>query len=374
MCGIIGIFHAGERKETVNEIALNQFEDQHSRGMQGFGIIKINDDKTIKIDRATEGYKFLYDIHQDPVHGIIVHHRNPTSTENKIKQTHPIIVNNGSLQYKYAVVHNGTISNDDELKEEHEKLGFIYTTEDKKEALAEFNDSESLAIEVARFIEDQTKRIETIGSAAFICLQIDKKTNKATKIFFGRNTSPLKMAKTRGKLFLSSEGQGSDIESETLYECNLDEEMKLSKWEMNFKEEPITTPVYYGGGYTITGFEDRAIDIKKRRWHLDSEKKDTNVCGKIYPVSPGDDDEAEEELTEVDKIVDKRSMDISETLESFYEMLYDEKSINWIEAKDADWVLTEIKESLTKMIEEAKTAYLQEMEANSDLPPAGLCS
>jgi hypothetical protein len=37
-------------------------------------------------------------------------------------------VSNKMLKFDYYVVHNGMISNDEELKKEHEKLGFAYTT------------------------------------------------------------------------------------------------------------------------------------------------------------------------------------------------------------------------------------------------------
>ena len=179
MCGLIGAFNTGSNKKKVNELVLNQFEDQKDRGVNGFGIIKINDKLGYKVDRATEGYKFMWDIHRNPVRAMIVHHRIPTSSDNTLKQTHPILVDSGSLQYKYLLVHNGVIRNDKELKKEHEALGFIYTTQSENK----FNDSECIAIELARFIEKQIDKVGAKGSAAFIGLQIDKKTDKVIKLF-----------------------------------------------------------------------------------------------------------------------------------------------------------------------------------------------
>ena len=103
MCGIIAIFNTDKETnpEEINKKALMQFQDQKERGIEGFGIIKIKEDKTIIIDRATEGHKFTYDIHQNPVKMIMVHHRIPTSSKNLIRQTHPISIDNSSLKYKY---------------------------------------------------------------------------------------------------------------------------------------------------------------------------------------------------------------------------------------------------------------------------------
>jgi predicted glutamine amidotransferase len=357
MCGIVGVFHTGDNKMPVNDAVLNQFEDQQSRGTQGFGIIKIGESMEYKIDRATEGYKFMYDIHQDPVRGMILHHRTPTSSDNRLNQTHPIEVNNGSLKHKYFVVHNGIINNDDELKEAHEKLGFQYVTEYKDKT--KYNDSECLAIEVARFIEGQISRLEVQGSAAFICLQVSKKTNRVLKLFFGRNTNPLHMAKTRGKLFLSSAGQGDAIEADTLYECRLDEEMKLNKRKMLFKEYEVKKAV------TVTGFNynvkdvwgDRNSDFREHRLYKNLHKNED---------LPPDEDEAEQ--TPVEMAVEDKAEEINTTLDSFFDMLYNEYQINHLTDKDIDLTLESIRISLKEAIDEAKTAYMEEAIKNDYTP------
>jgi len=231
MCGIIAAFNYAEKKhqrvKTVNKWIIDQLEDQLHRGDQGFGSVFI-DDKTKKLtlERSTEICKMLLDIRFNQSKMMMVHHRYPTSSENKISQTHPILVSDGSLKHNYLVVHNGVIHNSDDLREKHiNELGFIYSTDrikDKEETteIEEYNDSETLAIEVARFIEGQTNKIEAVGSAAFICLRINKKTNKVNKLFFARNSNPLKMSKTRGKLRLSSEGEGDNIKENTMYFCD----------------------------------------------------------------------------------------------------------------------------------------------------------
>ncbi len=245
MCGIIFAANFGKTKEEPsNEWIVNQYQNQIKRGTQGFGVVFIQSDGTYKIARACEQTKILMDLYhkenQAPI--ILFHHRFPTSSENKMMESHPIEVDNGSLEYKYLMIHNGIISGANEVKEKHEDLGFVYTTQRKRDKLYdeflydEFNDSECLAIELARLIEKQTAQIEINGSMAFIILQINRKENKVVKMFFGRdNDTPLKMSKTRDKIRLSSEGEGNDLEKFILYSCNLID-FNLTKEKLIFAE------------------------------------------------------------------------------------------------------------------------------------------
>ena len=131
MCGLIGMFNfiitdkktkKKTKTEPVNDEVIEQLEDQISRGNEGFGILMIDKKNEIELKRATEIAKALLDLYRKESTMIIMHHRNPTSSDNKISQTHPILVSDGSLKYNYYVIHNGIISNADNLKEEHEKF------------------------------------------------------------------------------------------------------------------------------------------------------------------------------------------------------------------------------------------------------------
>jgi predicted glutamine amidotransferase len=278
MCGIIAAFNKDAKtkksektKTFVNEWVLSQFEDQKDRGTQGYGIVAINEDMSFVIHRATEGYKFMYDIHENLTHMMMMHHRIPTSTGNKMRQTHPMVVSNGSLAHDYLVVHNGVIRNDKELKKKHEELGFLYSTETEEYHIAKFNDSEAFAIELSLFIEGQKERIEAEGSAAFTALQIDKKTQKVEKFYFGRNDgNPLKLAKTRGSLRVSSEGPGDDVTPGILYSCSLlDNEMRLSKKTLHFPIKIIQTT------QREFGYNTKSIDYHSEKyWEEQMKKRD----------------------------------------------------------------------------------------------------
>ena len=239
MCGIIGGFNIGKKsEEPVNEWVIHQFEDQKNRGSNGFGVIFIEKDGSYQVKRATEITKCFMDIYKKEVSMMLMHHRIPTSSQNKMLQTHPMIVDNGSLKYKYLIIHNGIIKNADKMRKKHEELGFVYgTLQSKNEYYDEYNDSESLAIEIARFMEGQIKEIETTGSAALIGAQIDKKKDKIIKIFFNRNDgNPLHMSKTRDKIRLSSEGEGDNTKEDILYSFNL-KDFKLKKQTMKIDEQ-----------------------------------------------------------------------------------------------------------------------------------------
>jgi len=243
MCGIVAAFKTKPNQELdtkdVNEAIVNQYEDQYKRGTEGYGILAWNN-KTKKpvLKRATEAAKFMFDLHAKSFPMMIIHHRNPTSSDNLVNQTHPLFVSHESLEFDYYLVHNGVITNANALILGHNAMGIKYRTLYRKHWIAsteeKFNDSESLAVEVALYIEGKTKRIGTLGAAAFISVQVDKTTGKVNRIYFGRKNNPLNMAKSRTELYLSSEGKGSSIEEEVLYSFAPSGTMDLKKQKMDF--------------------------------------------------------------------------------------------------------------------------------------------
>lgn len=221
MCGIVGAF--SKNNKPVNDWITDTFQDQLDRGTRGFGAVTF-DKLTHKVFRSTEPAKILVDLALNKSSNIMFHHRMPSSSENKLSQTHPILVTHPLFKHSYLIIHNGVIHNDDEMKKVHEGLGFVYNTylktkEDANYVWGTFNDSEALAIELARFMEGEIKKIGAEGSMAFIGLQI--KGKKVVKIFFGRNSSPLNMLLNKKGLFLSSEGEGHEIEANKLFKYNL---------------------------------------------------------------------------------------------------------------------------------------------------------
>lgn len=258
MCGIVAAFN---RKKNVNEDVLLQFEDQSTRGTNGFGSMLIDETGKFKILRATGQIKAILDVKLNPTKQLIFHHRQPSSSKNKISQTHPIKISSGDLKYDYYIVHNGVIQNDDARKAAHEKdLGYHYSTEAKVDGWygkseIMFNDSECLGYDIARFIEGQTDAIKTIGSAAFIIAQVTKKGQKIRKVFFGRNAgNPLKLEQTEDSIFLSSEGPGEVIEVDRLYSFT------PAKQEIYEQEISIKTSSYKSSASTDSAAEEKATN------------------------------------------------------------------------------------------------------------------
>tara|TARA_R100001086_G_C11848217_1_gene261057 strand:+ start:41943 stop:43145 length:1203 start_codon:yes stop_codon:yes gene_type:complete len=133
---------------------------------------------------------------------ILFHHRKPTSTKNTLHTTHPIFVRHEELDYDYYISHNGVITNHGYLKQEHNKKGYEYTTEFREETIlkykngkeeesttgaVQYNDSEALAVETARYIDGQGKAPDFRGAAAVWGIKVDKKSQKVLDIFFFRN-------------------------------------------------------------------------------------------------------------------------------------------------------------------------------------------
>lgn len=361
MCGIIGAFNYGENKRNVNEDVLDILQDQIGRGKEGFGISFIKEDKRVETKRATILTKAVMDLYHEPNQArmAIMHHRYPTSSENKLSQTHPIEVKSGSLKYKYLVVHNGVVRNCDKLRKRHEEeLGFTYTTPRMKQFYQseqeEYNDSESLAVEVAMFIEEQTDFLTIEGSAAFIALQVNKKTEKVNKVFFGRNESnPLKMHAKKGELRLASEGKGENIKPFKLYSFKLSD-FKISKRKMKFKEEEEKTKEFLPG----VRYE-KEIGFKDNRKLLDFDSYSTER-----------EKEWEKDLNQQDiaEAIEDNQVTAIEHLEDFFltisnEQLLLTEDLEALTRSTIKDIFREIKEAKDKAMEALTDIFTQEEDA-----------
>jgi len=268
MCELIAAIDNRKNKEPVNPIIVDLYEDQYKRGTEGFGVIALDKNKKVEIMRATEPAKFMYDLHNKLSSMVFAHHRTPTSTKNKIAQTHPILVDNNILENKYYVMHNGMIRNCDELKEEHNKMGFDYTTEvdplDRGNYYQKdkFNDSEALAIDMVLYLEKMQNTVKFEGSAAFIILKVDKKTNKALEFIYGRHSNPLNIENKEGMITVASEGPGDSIPENVIFTMKLNDKLETTEEELKFpiKEEKKTLSPYSersGNGFGIQPKEDK---------------------------------------------------------------------------------------------------------------------
>ena len=290
MCGLVTKINL--KKKKVNEDCINQFENQKDRGTMGFGVVVVDKQGKVKVDKATESAKFMFDLHAIKTHIMMIHHRIPTGTLNKLSQAHPISVDHQDFKFKYLVIHNGVINNTLDLFEKHLKENFAYSSQDENlDTARNWNDSESLAIEVAKAIENKSKEYYTIraeGSAAFIAMQVDKKTNKPIALYWGRNKgNPLNIKFNKDELFLSSEGEGEEVEPFKLNWCSLTtDKIKIKNKDILFKI-PTYVPLPVQTYYNPNTFSYRNKPIKNK---LNSSLAITNSNYHKYEDWPKDDE------------------------------------------------------------------------------------
>lgn len=258
MCGLTYCKHLQSNKSAKN-IIKKRYEKQKNRGTQGFGYVEIKNGIVSSEIRTQTEKEILSHLETSEAEEILFHHRTPTSTPNFIESTHPIKVSHKSLKYNYYVIHNGVISNDTELKEEHNKQGFNYITEITKKWVTSgniysetmFNDSESLAIDFCLSLE-KNQPMKSKGSIALIALQFEKETGKAINLFFGRNYgNPLCLEKNNEFIAISSE-TGKEITANTLYCFNYEtQEITQTPKDIGIREiKPVTSYTFnYDSGY-----------------------------------------------------------------------------------------------------------------------------
>lgn len=277
MCGITFVHRID--KERANKAIMKRYHHQKSRGSDGFGYVAIHNKKLKSYKRAKLESQIRTFIEKENADTILFHHRFPTSTPNIKESAHPIKVSSIDLKYDYYLTHNGIIENADDLKEKHEKLGFVYNTELTKKWITSgatykntmFNDSEALAIEVALAIDTNSLEIEAEGSIAFIVAQVHKSTNAVKAIYYARNNgNPLKFYQDKLLISVGSESEGKLIDPYKLYRLDL-KTSKITEQKLDIPAYMYASYTNYGSGAGITGFRTSNDDDTD---YNDTRKKD----------------------------------------------------------------------------------------------------
>lgn len=243
MCGLITSISFNKEKFNNSQRILKQYLNQRTRGLEGFGFIaKKGDELILYRSKKEESIKERLEKLGD-TDFILFHHRKPTSSPNAVKSNQPIVINHNSLEYKYFFIHNGSILNHDDLQKEYEKTGYKYSSKvktyytTKENATSETNDSESLGIALAMFIEGKETLIKAEGIVACFLLQVDT-NNNPLNLFFFRDGKPIVFYRNQAGMFFSSEGKGEDLHDKRLYCYNLSSNvLKFDILTQTYKEE-----------------------------------------------------------------------------------------------------------------------------------------
>lgn len=361
MCGLIGVI-SRKGGEDTKEAVLEQYERQYNRGVKGFGLIEVNK-SSYRVRRATEPVKALLDIARSESNILLFHHRQPTSTDNTLEQTHPIFVSCKELEHDYLVQHNGVIYNSDERKTEHEKLGYVYTTFNE-EAVGtyhsrKFNDSESFAIDLARVIEGKDEKIKSRGAAAFFVLQMDKKTGVPLKILWGRNErNPLVIAFFKSTIAIASDlNIGDEVKEGILFSVNVKDIFGTKKKVRSLVQEK---PIAWEEIEVTKPIVPTVVANNKYNWNEHTVQATKTAVGFIQPpaakenTGPDDEEEAQTSLREAafERMWDRDMLEIGAEIWPFYEELaYDD-----VQESEIDIIVTKIKDLLLERAEKSKKA------------------
>ena len=285
MCGIAHIKNLRDRA-PVNAAAKLMYFNQKSRGTNGYGLVGMNN-HTIETHRALKESDFLSRLTARPYDEILLHHRLPTSTKNTYASTHPFVMELDNRRYYF--VHNGIIENAHELREQHYQAGITYRSMEQD---GTFNDSESLAWEFALYLCQRKQGISAVGSVACICLETDRESNRARRLYFYHNNgSPLRMLLDSELLVLSSEGGwGSKVAVDKLF--FYDYQTKTLKLHSPLTISDELEIIWYGQPALDWDEDDDGVDVSLQT-SVQAEIRDLEL-ERDYLVSAGDYDWAQE--------------------------------------------------------------------------------
>lgn len=257
MCGIV--YSKSFTGKDVTKTILKRFEAQRSRGTTSFGFYLPENNRLTHNVKETR-IKNLLKRSKGQNHEVLFHHRFSTSTADVPNACHPFSTKD-FFKNNYVGVHNGVIGNDDVLEKQHLELGINYIS---RQTNGQFNDSEALIYDIARYLEGEVDGLTARGSIAFIIIKRNKDGKNKT-LFFGRNNgNPLKMKMTKRSLTLSSQGEGKDVEAHQLYSYDYETgELKKRYLYIPQYQSSWSNSSFYKNSYNSPSYSSRYDDWDK---------------------------------------------------------------------------------------------------------------
>ncbi len=190
MCGIIACI----KTVGLANYILNGLKKEDYRGYDSCGIGYLNNDRIEIIKSLGEVNLLKEKINQD-FQIAIAHTRWATHGKNTLTNAHPHVSNHKL----FALVHNGTINNYQELKKDLLNLGFSFYSDTDTEVIVNLLEYEyGLTLDVIKAIENVKEKLQ--GTYALCILFAFEE-----KVYFLRHDSPLSLGVSKDSITLVSD-------------------------------------------------------------------------------------------------------------------------------------------------------------------------
>ena len=192
MCGIVG----GIAERSITNILIEGLKRLEYRGYDSAGLALINNHQVLRERRVGKVSNLEQAVNESQISGSlgIAHTRWATHGKPTEENAHPHISEN------VAVVHNGIIENYQELKDDLEALGYVFTSQTDTEVVAHLiNDalkSTPSLLEAVRQVVPQLKGAYALGIVH---------TDHPDELITVREGSPLVIGVGIGENFISSD-------------------------------------------------------------------------------------------------------------------------------------------------------------------------
>lgn len=246
MCGIIGSVGSMNHYEVIRR-GLKRLE---YRGYDSSGISYLDEERIHLIKTPSSLDDLDKIVHPYQAFAAMGHTRWATHGKVSLENTHPFL----SPNQTFALVHNGTIENYRELKEELEEQGYRFSGESDSEVALNYLEylySKEKDVLKSLFLLDRQLK----GSYSFVVLFRDE-----PRLYFLKNETPLLIAKDKEGYLISS-----DLYA---FETNSLEYCELKNHQYGFLEK----------GKMGLYFEGKRMEEGFRRIEIQNEKTDQIHC------------------------------------------------------------------------------------------------
>ena len=192
MCGIVG----GVAERSITEVLIEGLKRLEYRGYDSAGLALLNNQKILRERRVGKVANLAEAVSEQHLTGHIgiAHTRWATHGKPTENNAHPHVSGN------VAVVHNGIIENYQELKDDLEALGYVFTSQTDTEVVAHLvNDALKTTPDLMKAVEQVVPQLKGAYALGIV------HTNHPDELIAVREGSPLVIGVGIGENFISSD-------------------------------------------------------------------------------------------------------------------------------------------------------------------------